>query len=223
MIPFWLYTLGQVLMKTSGTEMDIKVPFTNIITSLIAIVVPLGIGLVIQRYRPKWADWLLRWTRPGVVIFIIFMFTFGVYANLYIFRLFTWQIVIAGTCLPYFGYISGGLIAFAFRMPRSSIIAICLETGIQNTGIAILLMKLSLPQPDADLSIIGPVVISMFTPAPLFVVIAIIEVKRCLDKRRKKAQDFESIKIADVSESDKDQKYITGTESSKDAEEPLNI
>ena len=33
------------------------------------------------------------------------------------------------------------------------VIAIAIETGIQNTGVAILLLRFSLPQPDADLTL----------------------------------------------------------------------
>ena len=199
MIPFWIYTLGKLLMMTEEAELEVTVPFTNIITSLIGIIVPLCIGIVIQRYRPEWARIMLKWLRPVVLVFIIFMFTFAIWANLYVFRLFTWQLCVAGACLPYLGFILGGFIAYITCRPRSHISAICLETGIQNTGIAVLLMKLSLPQPDADMSIVGPVMVSMLTPIPLGFLIAIVEFKRCRKSRQKRQQELlEPVKYPDV-------------------------
>ena len=48
------------------------------------------------------------------------------------------------------------------------VIAISVETGVQNTGIAIVLLRLSLPQPDADLAAVVPVCGSIMLFIPLF-------------------------------------------------------
>ena len=47
-----------------------------------------------------------------------------------------------------------------------------------TTGIPIMLMKYSLPQPDADMSLVSPVVVAMFTPLPLWFMIAGREIYR---------------------------------------------
>jgi hypothetical protein len=54
---------------------------------------------------------------PVTVGCIILLITVGIYSNLYIFKLFKPQIMLAGCMLPYFGYILGGLIAFVVRLP----------------------------------------------------------------------------------------------------------
>ena len=112
------------------------------------------------------------------------MFTVGVWSNLYLFKLFTWELVIAGLLLPYVGFLLGGLLAFILRQPKIRIIAIAIETGIQNTGVPIILLKYSLPQPEADLSVVGPVITSIFTPIPLWIALAVLEIKSrwCQDK-----------------------------------------
>ena len=196
MIPFWMYTLGQLLMTTE-TDIEIRVPFMNILTSLVSLILPILAGIMLKKYKPKWAEKWLKVTRVCVFVFILFMFTFGLYANLYVFRLFTWQLVIGGCCLPYIGFIMGGLMSFICRVQYSHIITICLETGIQNTGIAILLMRLTLPQPDANLSIIAPVVVSMMTPIPLGIALAFIEVKKRYKKYRNKDHKFEKVEMID--------------------------
>ena len=52
-------------------------------------------------------------------------------------------------------------------------------TLISNTllGIAIVLMKFSLPQPEADMSLVSPIVVSVFTPIPLLTAIIIQEIR----------------------------------------------
>lgn len=47
-----------------------------------------------------------------------------------------------------FGY----LLARIFGQPNTDCTAIALETGIENTGIAIFLLRFALPQPEADLT-----------------------------------------------------------------------
>ena len=169
MIPFWLFTLGQVFLE--GT--DIQIPFTNIIISLISILVPVAIGILIQKKRPRVAKIILKLLAPVFVVLILFFFTVGIYANLYMFKLFTPKLMIAGCLLPYAGFFLGGITALICRQPWDRIKTIAIETGIQNTGVAIVLMKFSLPQPDADMSIAAPVASSSFTPFPLWIAVAI--------------------------------------------------
>ncbi len=66
------------------------------------------------------------------------MFTFGIYVNQYIFRLFTPTLILAGCLLPWLGFFLGGLVAFILRQPFDRITTIAIETGIQNSGEIIL-------------------------------------------------------------------------------------
>ncbi|CAH1780565.1 unnamed protein product [Owenia fusiformis] len=187
MIPLWLFTLGRQFINNID---GLRIPFENIIGTLFLIVIPVTIGILIKRKKPVWAKKIEKITRPIFVILIIFIFTIGIYANLYIFKLFSWRIMIAGALLPYCGFILGGLLAFICRQPFDKIKTICIETGIQNTGIPILLMKVSLMQPDSDLSIVAPIASSCFTPIPLWIAVACYEIKkRCFDKKK----DFEPV------------------------------
>ncbi len=45
------------------------------------------------------------------------------------------QRIVAGCCLPIIGYLAGMILALLFRMPKDQVIAISVETGIQQTGI----------------------------------------------------------------------------------------
>lgn len=54
--------------------------------------------------------------------------------------------------LPWFGYLTGVLLALVFRQPTPDMMAISVETGVHNTGISIFMLRSALPQPEADLT-----------------------------------------------------------------------
>nr|CAD7581921.1 unnamed protein product [Timema californicum] len=66
----------------------------------------------------------------------------------------TWQILVAGLGLPWLGFVFGWLLARVpwFKQSPEDVLAISIETGIQNTGISIFLLRFSLGQPEADLT-----------------------------------------------------------------------
>ena len=182
----WLFTVGQkVIYRT-----DIQIPFENILTSLAGLIIPVGIGIAIQWKKPNWAKWIVKGIRPLMIIFFILVFTLGVYSNLFIFEVMkeTPEILLAGALVPYVGFLFGGLVAILTCQNWKRIRTIAIETGIQNTGIAIVLLKVSLPPPDNDISIVAPIAGAIFTPIPMLVAITAYEIyKRCY---RKKTEDY---------------------------------
>lgn len=69
-----------------------RMPYKNIAMLVVGLVVPLGIGLLIKLKSPRVAVVLKRLLKPISVIFIVFIMTFGIYANLYIFSFFDWRV-----------------------------------------------------------------------------------------------------------------------------------
>ncbi|KAK7474824.1 hypothetical protein BaRGS_00033896 [Batillaria attramentaria] len=181
MIPLWLFTLGRKLYSDSS----IQVPYQNIIFSLLGLIIPVCIGLVVQHRRPAWAKVLVKVSKGIMVVFLLFVLTVGVYANVYIFRLMKAQVLVTAALLPYLGFLLGGLVALAFHMSREHIITIAVETGIQNTGIAIVLLLLSLEPPDSDISIVAPIASALFTPIPIWVAIAVRYIHKWRHSKKK--------------------------------------
>jgi len=175
MIPLWLFTLGRTLVSD---DVNIAIPFTNIMTVLALYLIPVIIGLLIQRYCKRVSAVIVRLLRPAFVLFMLVMIIIGIWSNLFVLRLFRPVLLLAGFLLPYIGVMLSGVAAFVLRQPQPRIITIAIETGIQNVALAILLMKLSLPQPDADLSIAGPVIIAMSMHLLLWFAFAINEIRR---------------------------------------------
>lgn len=163
MMPLWIFTLGRRIFDNA----NLVVPYALISEYAFCLAVPLAVGFLIQRYMPRTRDVLVRILKPFSSCLILFIVIFAIVANLYIFKLFSWQIFVAGMGLPWLGYMAGWVSAKLLRCPPGDALAIAVETGVQNTGIAIYLLRFSLEQPEGDLTTVVPVSVATMTPIPL--------------------------------------------------------
>lgn len=175
-MPLWLFTLGRSLFQ----EASLRIPFRNIFTTLVSMTLPLGVGLALQRWRPKVAEVCKRLLAPVSVAMIVYIVVFGTYANLYMFRLMSWQVLVAAASNVWVGFAVGALATRFAGLPWADVLAVSIETGVQNTGIAIVLLGFSLPQPEADIASVVPVAASIVTPVPLLLLLLVQKVyARC--------------------------------------------
>lgn len=68
------------------------VPYSKIAMYALCLIVPLGIGVFIQKRLPKLAKILVRILKSFSGLLIIFIIVFAIITNLYLFELFTWQV-----------------------------------------------------------------------------------------------------------------------------------
>lgn len=167
---FWLYVAGHLYGDISAS-----IPYGNLATGLSLIAVPCLLGVAVRYKKPKIADFISRLVKVLCVVFIVWMIVAGSIANYYIFSLMVqrWYILPAAMMLPYMGAALGAFIAYLFRQPRARIVAIGIETGVQDTGVAILLLLTSFGRPDGQIASVVPIATAMFTPIP-FAIIATI-------------------------------------------------
>ena len=64
----------------------------------------------------------------------------------------TWQVLLSGMGLPWIGFSFGFVLAKLLKRPMEDIIAIAIETGIQNTGMSIFILWLTLDHPLGDMA-----------------------------------------------------------------------
>lgn len=88
MTPLWIFTLGKVIFDKA----ELKVPYSQIASSVFSLIVPLAIGLMIQRKFPRVARFLVRILKPCSSFLIVFIVIFAIVTNLYLFKLFTWEV-----------------------------------------------------------------------------------------------------------------------------------
>lgn len=91
MMPIWIFTLGTTIFDRG----ELQVPYKRIGIMAIGLIVPLMIGLLIQRYLPRLAKLLVRILKTCSSLLIIFIVIFAIVTNLYLFELFTWQVSIS--------------------------------------------------------------------------------------------------------------------------------
>jgi bile acid transporter len=147
-----LYTIGftnQITeaMQAAGSDAEFVIPTKNIITSLIMVLVPVGIGMFI---KSKWPDWAkTAEDTAGFMGIIVVLYLVG-----------TAFIRHAGLLVQtpvevYVAAISVGLIGFFFGYYFSRLLgvppifqrAVSLETGIQNGPLAFAVILLSFVDP----------------------------------------------------------------------------
>ena len=90
--------------------------------------------------------------KPMSLFLILFILIFGVWANLYMFKIMTWKVWLTGMCLPWLGFAFGCTLARLSGRPAEDTIAIAIETGVQNTGVSIFMLWFTFDHPLGDLA-----------------------------------------------------------------------
>ncbi|KAH8419857.1 hypothetical protein KR009_003296 [Drosophila setifemur] len=184
-MPLWTMTLGQLIFERAG----MGVPYRNIAGLCGGLIVPLLLGLLIQKRSPKVTRVLVRLLKPISACLILFIVIFAMIVNFYLFSLFSWQVVLAGMALPGLGYVFAWLTAKLLHQNSADALTIAIETGIQNTGIAIALLTTTQV---SDLATVVPVSVAVMSPFPL---LGIYLYKRCWAPRTLEALAPESERI----------------------------
>ena len=163
MMPLWVFLLGEVIIA----DTQIVIPYFKITTYAVMLVVPLLIGVGIRKCLPKLADFLVKIMRPVSFLLILFILVCGIWSQFFMIKLIDWKIAVVGFALPWMGFAFGCLFSKLCRRERKDIIAIAIETGIQNTGMSIFMLWFTLSHPAGDLAAVVPVAVATLTPFPL--------------------------------------------------------
>ncbi|XP_030832262.1 ileal sodium/bile acid cotransporter [Strongylocentrotus purpuratus] len=134
--------LNLLIYSRRWTDKKAVIPFINIIIGLVAIVIPVLIGMLI-RWKKE------RWTKPismaGTIIGIILLIVSVVLDYIAVPTLFiaTWELWLSAALVPPIGFLVGYAIAFVSRRIPEHCRTIAFETGCQNVALALALVKLT--------------------------------------------------------------------------------
>ncbi|CAF1122313.1 unnamed protein product [Adineta ricciae] len=168
MMPFWLYTLGE---HAYLRDLKIRIPFANLTRSLLTIIGPLGIGMLVVHCCPKIKPIVTRIVKPMLFILILYFFVFGAFVNFYLFRHINLRIALSAPLLPWLGFILGGIFAWIFRQDWSRIKTVGIETGIQNVGIAFMVLLYSFPAPENTQASVIPLIVAYLSAQPFYLIL----------------------------------------------------
>ena len=170
MMPLWVFLLGEVIV--AGTHIS-DIPYFTITKYAVLLVVPLLIGISIRKCLPKVADIMVRFMKPLALFLIVFILVCGIWSQFFMLKLITWRTALVGFALPWLGFGFGCLLSKFCNRERKDIIAIAIETGIQNTGMSIFMLWHSLDHPAGDLAAVVPVVSRLNSLSPLLLSLSV--------------------------------------------------
>ena len=177
-------------------------------------------GIGFQKLTKLWADRVGKVIKPFAFIFLVFLLTFGLYTNRYVFSIIGAypKILLPALLQPYLGFTCAFLIAKTLgKQPRFRCITIAIEAGVQNIAIPMTLLQNSFDQPMGDLAAVMPVTTALFTPIPLMLIFLFIFFRKRLcptesnreqeeDEKKEKQSELVSSIVTVVDKNDADDK-----------------
>ena len=177
-MPLWVYTLGSVFSLNA----NIEIPFLNLLINLLVTTLPCLFGLFISIYVPKTKKFAERFAKPFIIVLIFSFFAITALSKFYVFKLITYKNFIC-VLIPWLGFGLGAIIACFFTFSKAQILAICLETGFQNIGVAFLIVANNFPSPENDLALIPLICLRLLTPFPLYFALIGRSLYNCVNKK----------------------------------------
>ncbi len=169
-------------------ELSISVPFLGLFRSLALVVIPYSLGIGISHCSPKTRLLVQRLVKPMMLFLLIFFLVFGTIVNWYLIETIDLYTALTAPLLPYLGFLFGGLFAWICGLNWAHVKTVGIEAGIQNVGIAFMIIFYSFPQPYATKAVVVPLVVAFLTTKPFWLVYVI----RNRINRYKKSKELES-------------------------------
>ena len=175
-MPAWLYSVGQIYTNAS----NIKIPFLKLLMNLFTTIGPCLFGLGLVKCHPNLKPHILKIAKPLTLIALISFMILTLYAKHYAFALVNWKQWICPFLIPWPGFLASGLIAYILKLSKPQIYTIAIETGIQNVGIAFLIIIYNFPSPESDYAILPLITVAFLTQIPLWLCLIIQNLKNRL-------------------------------------------
>ncbi|XP_049614041.1 hepatic sodium/bile acid cotransporter [Syngnathus scovelli] len=182
MMPLLLYLYCQ-----GFGDLQNAVPYVDITVSLAMILVPCGIGIFINHYRPQYSKII---TKVGLTIMSISSVAIAVMATIAIrsaiLVVMSPPLLATGAFMPFIGFTFGYVISSIFRLSQAERRTVAMETGCQNIQLCSTILKLAFPP-----EVIGPLFLfpMVYISFQLLEAIALIIIYRCHQRLKKKGKD----------------------------------
>ena len=160
---FWIWLFGRFVLRS---EENLNIPYLQLFISLVSLVIPIFVGLLITYKRPAWSKKLVKISRPALIVFLVVVWSFFIYINRFFFTVVSWEELVAPACLGGSGYFIGIIVSLILGLNKAQVIALSVETAIQNAGIANMVIQSNIPSPYGDMALL-PVFGYIFTASGL--------------------------------------------------------
>ncbi|XP_004680334.1 PREDICTED: ileal sodium/bile acid cotransporter [Condylura cristata] len=187
MMPLCLFIYTK-MWTDAGT---IVIPYDSIGTSLVALVIPVSIGMYVNHKWPEKAKIILKvGSIAGAILIVLIAVVGGVlYQSAWIIAPKLW---IIGTIFPMAGYSLGFFLARIAGQPWHRCRTVALETGMQNTQLCSTIVQLSFTPEELNVVFTFPLIYSIFQLAFAGIFLGIyVAYKKCYQKNRGELPEIE--------------------------------
>lgn len=166
MMPLWMKVFGENFLSKE----NISLPYMGLIKAILNLIIPCFFGMLTVYYKPQLVRNAQKYIKTATWISTIIFTALGVFVYYHIFLMITIPILIASCILPWSGYIVAFFLSKLCKLPLADAITISIETGIQNVGLAIMMLMYSFKEPELDIAMVAPVVVILATDKPLVII-----------------------------------------------------
>ncbi|XP_029447419.1 sodium/bile acid cotransporter 5 [Rhinatrema bivittatum] len=155
-----------------GLSSALHVPLLKITLTLLSIAIPVSSGIIIKQRFPHGAKYLERGIRPFSLAIVFLGLCLGLRMGSVILKAVNLKLLVTGMLVPAFGLLSGYFLSarlFKLAVPVCKTVAI--ESGVQNSFLALIIIQLAFPQPEADLTSVGPFLVAMCCACEMILVL----------------------------------------------------
>jgi BASS family bile acid:Na+ symporter len=144
-------TIGAVVMMpvllalygSSFTTDEFTIPYLNIVVSLIAVLIPVVIGMVLLKKKPVWAARFENLaSKAGSIGFLLIIISFSIH-NYELILTISPNVLYATTLLGLIGMACGYFVSKAAKLSEGRCRTVLFETGLQNTTLVMAIIALS--------------------------------------------------------------------------------
>ena len=144
MTPFNFWFWGNLYIKTAGLSAEVPqlvIPLLDVLkTIFILLGIPLTLGILTAQYLPKVAQFLKKPMQVFSIIFFLGMVVLSFAGNIQAFMECIKYIFLVVLIHNLLAFATGFGTATVFRLPNRDRRTITIETGIQNSGLALVLL-----------------------------------------------------------------------------------
>ncbi|XP_073709084.1 hepatic sodium/bile acid cotransporter [Garra rufa] len=192
MMPLLLYLYSQ-----GFSNLVEHVPFTHITFALIMILVPCGIGMLINYRVPKYSKII---TQVGLTVLLISCGVIGVLAGISnggkIFTVLSPQLIATAALMPLTGFICGYILSTLFRMNAPCRRTISMEVGCQNIQLCTTILKVAYPAEQIGQLFFFPVIYIVFQIVEALILIFLFRCHQRLRPSKNETTEYTAVERA---------------------------
>ena len=141
MTPLNLQFWGSMYAPTETILKEISIsPLEMVKLVALLLGVPLVLGMWVNYSRPELAKRLVKFFKIGSLLFFIALVFLALYKNADIFLEYVWYVFWLVLLHNLVAFLTGFSLAKSFRFSQENVRSITIETGIQNSGLGLLLI-----------------------------------------------------------------------------------